>query len=74
MLPHVMARSSSHRAPPPWRPKAWHVPALVVAFFTSIVVLRPWLNGSSDVRVMAAAAWLLFVALVTVFTAMRSAR
>jgi hypothetical protein len=47
---------------------------MVVAFFASIVVLRPWLNAASDVRVAAAALWLLFVAVVTVRTAMLSVR
>lgn len=61
-------------APPPWKPGLRHVLGMVVAFFASIVVLRPWLNASSDVRVAAAAAWLLFVAVVTVRTAMLSVR
>jgi hypothetical protein len=47
---------------------------MVVAFFASIVVLRPWLNAASDVRVAAAVLWLLFVAVVTVRTAMLSVR
>ena len=70
----AMAPSSKHHARPPWRPKARHVPALVVAFFASIVLLRPWLNSSSDVRVLAAAAWIAFVAIVTVVTAVRAVR
>jgi hypothetical protein len=60
--------------PPPWKPGLRHVLGLVVAFFASIVLLRPWLNAASDVRVAAAALWLLFVAVVTVRTAMLSVR
>jgi hypothetical protein len=46
----------------------------VGAFFLSIVVLRPWLNGPSDARVLAAAAWLVFVAAVTIRMAVRAVR
>jgi hypothetical protein len=58
----------------PWVPRPRHVLALVAAFFGSIVVLRPWLNGGSDARFFAAAAWLLFVAFVTIRMAIAAAR
>ncbi len=60
--------------PVPWKPSARHVLGLVLAFFASIVVLRPWLNGASDASFVASAAWLLFVALVTLRVAMLSVR
>ncbi len=50
------------------------MPALVLAFFASIVVLRPLLNSTSDARVIGAAVWILFVASVTVITAVRAVR
>jgi hypothetical protein len=58
----------------PWEPRPRHVLALVAAFFGSILVLRPWLNGGSDARFVAAAAWLLFVAFVTIRMAIAAAR
>ena len=74
MVAPPMTRSSHPHARPPWRPRPWHVPALVVAFFASIVVLRPLLNSTSDARVIGAAVWILFVASVTVITAVRAVR
>ena len=73
--PHVAARMPPIRTDPPaptWRPRAWQVLLLVVAFFFSIVILRPWLNGASDAHVIAGAAWILFVAVVTVLAAVRA--
>jgi hypothetical protein len=58
----------------PWVPRPRHVLALVAAFFGSIVVLRPWLNGASDARFLASAAWLLFVAFVTIRMAIAAVR
>jgi hypothetical protein len=58
----------------PWVPRPRHVLALVVAFFGSIVVLRPLLNGESDARFLASAAWLFFVAFVTIRMAIAAVR